>query len=226
MKNIIKKIQSLISNNPEHNHEFEYIYDRYSTHTMIPKRSYIRNLRLIANYKHSNGDVVECGVWRGGMIAGMAEVLGNTRTYHLFDSFEGLPPAKEIDGRSAIEWQKNKDGIYYFDNCTAKESYATQLFQKLNVKYTINKGWFEQTLPNYNYLNHIDILRLDADWYESTLICLQYLYPKVRKGGIIIIDDYYAWDGCSKAVHDYLSAIKSNDKIESQDNFAYIIKKS
>jgi hypothetical protein len=207
--------------------EYKYltsIYHKYSKFTMVPQQAYIENLQLILNYKDFKGDVVECGVWRGGMIAGIAEILGKDRSYHLFDSFEGLPPAKEIDGTAAITWQSDKDGVNYYDNCTASEDYARNLLDNLKVNYTINKGWFQETFPLFHNYSEISILRLDADWYDSTLLCLEYFFPKVSKGGIIIIDDYYTWEGCSKAVHDYLSREQSNCVIRSGSGFAYITK--
>ena len=66
-------------------------------------------------------------------------------------------------------------------------------------------GWFDTTTANTEINEPIAILRLDGDWYDSTWVCLENLYPKVVENGLIIIDDYYAWDGCSRAVHDYLS---------------------
>src|SRR5277367_3008793 len=74
------------------------IYRKYRNYTMIPEDSYIRNLKIAKRLKAIPGNIVECGVWRGGMIAGIAEVLGPSREYVLLDSFQGLPPAKEIDG--------------------------------------------------------------------------------------------------------------------------------
>ena len=95
---------------------------------------------------------------------------------------------------------------------------------KTGVDFELIKGWFENTVPT-NKHDSISLLRLDADWYDSTKICLEHLFPKVVKDGIIIIDDYYVWDGCTKAVHDYLSETKSSCRIHQLDNrTAYIIK--
>jgi O-methyltransferase len=69
-------------------------------------------------------------------------------------------------------------------------------------------------------------LRLDADWYKSTIECLNALYDSISSGGIIIIDDYYTWDGCTKAIHDFLSTRQLNLKIR-QTRFggvAFIVK--
>src|SRR5690348_7511798 len=78
---------------------FLRIHAKYSDLTMIPASTYAKNLMIAENYIRSvPGCVVECGTWRGGMIAGIADVLGAERDYFLFDSFEGLPAAGEIDG--------------------------------------------------------------------------------------------------------------------------------
>ena len=69
---------------------------------MVSPPMYADNIDLARRVQDIPGDVVECGVWRGGMVAGIASVLsGQNRTYHLFDSFEGLPEAKDIDGNAA-----------------------------------------------------------------------------------------------------------------------------
>src|SRR6476661_10662817 len=78
--------------------KFLKIYNRFKEFTMIPSSIYIENLFLINNFlKDLDGEIVECGVWRGGMTGGIATILGKNRKYHLFDSFEGLPQAKPID---------------------------------------------------------------------------------------------------------------------------------
>src|SRR5438094_789208 len=100
------------------------IYQKYQAHTMIPKPTYTQNLELARHVRDVPGSVVECGVWKGGMIAGIAEVLGDTREYVLFDSFQGLPPANGIDGEAALAWQADKDGAKFHDNCTASAADA------------------------------------------------------------------------------------------------------
>lgn len=207
------------------NKDLVSIYVEFSSYTMIPEKAFLDNLLLCDNVKEIEGDVVECGVWRGGMIAGIAKKLGMSRNYYLFDSFEGLPEATEIDGQTAMDWQKNTNADNYFNNCSAEIDFAIEVMKKVKVKYECIKGWFSETIPTFDGTDKIAILRLDGDWYDSTLICLKYLFPKVVKGGIIIIDDYYTWDGCSKAVHDYLSEIKSASRIfSSKQGVCYIIK--
>lgn len=206
------------------------IYKKFRGFTMIDERTFIQNLALIETGKHVNGAIVECGVWRGGMSAGIATLLGPGRHYYLFDSFEGLPPAKEIDGPGAKAWQANTSGPMYFDNCTAEIDFAVNAMELAiggeNNNVHIFKGWFKDTLVPSNLPQQINILRLDADWYESTMECLSSLFHLVAVGGIIIFDDYYTWDGCSRAVHDFLSKDKRSERIYQwpHSRIAYIKK--
>lgn len=203
----------------------QFLFHRFRDFTMIPKTNYLSNLKLICKFKNVGGDVVECGTWKGGMIAGMVGVLGSGRVYHLFDSFEGLPEVKEIDGPEAKAWQSNKEGVYYFDNCKADERDAKKAMMLSGAKsFTLNKGWFNESLKGFSAPNGIAVLRLDADWYDSTMDCLIHLFPKLNKGGILILDDYYTWEGCSKAIHDYLSVNKLAYRIHSYNGICYLIK--
>jgi len=95
----------------------------------------------------------------------------------------------------------------------------------LSVDYKIIKGWFDQSVGSNPPGEAIAVLRLDGDWYESTMVCLEKLFPLVKEGGLVIIDDYFAWDGCSRAVHDYLSRIQSTSRIrQSPAGLAYLVK--
>jgi hypothetical protein len=168
---------------------------------------------------------VECGTWKGGMIAGIADVLGPAREYWLYDSFEGLPPAKEIDGAAALSWQANTNSPIYFDNCRAEEAAAYRAMSLSGCRnYNIIKGWFNETL-RIRIPGKIAILRLDADWYDSTMVCLENLFHLVVPGGIVIVDDYYVFEGCSKAIHDFLSHTGASEKIGQFDGSVLYIKK-
>ncbi|MEQ9374718.1 MAG: TylF/MycF/NovP-related O-methyltransferase [Imperialibacter sp.] len=193
---------------------------------MLSQKVYVDNLILSENAKKLKGDIVECGVWKGGMIAGISEVLGDSRSYHLFDSFEGLPPAHEKDGQKAVAWQKDNNGPTYFDNCRAElEDAEAAMRLSGRTKVKIHKGWFKDTLKDIPASTGIALLRLDGDWYDSTYTCLESLFDKVVAGGIVILDDYYHWEGCSKAVHDFLSKNDRTEKICMNSSWtAYFIK--
>lgn len=203
------------------------LYKKYRDATMVPDSIWCDNLVLCDRHGHAPGCIVECGVWRGGMSAGMAEVLGSGRAYYLFDSFEGLPPADaDRDGAHAVAWQADPTGRNYYNNCRAAMDEAATTMRVAGVPApTLIRGWFSDTVPCFVPPEPIRVLRLDADWYASTRTCLEALYPHVAPGGLVLIDDYYAWDGCARATHEYLAGQGHQDRIrESRHGVAYLIK--
>jgi O-methyltransferase len=161
------------------------------------------------------------------MIAGIAEVLGPGRSYYILDSFQGLPPADPVkDGMQAVAYQADRQNPAYHDNCRAEATFAKRAMQRAGAThYELLAGWFEDTLPLLKPAEPIALLRLDADWYESTMQCLMALYPLVRPGGLIIFDDYHYWDGCTRAVHDYLVQHGLPERIrECPDGVAHLVK--
>lgn len=208
---------------------YRQIYQKYQDYTMNPFENFAANLEVCEKFRDTEGSVVECGVWRGGMSAAMTEILGKNRNYYLFDSFEGLPDAKEIDGEDALQWQKNTAAPNYYNNCAAEIEFAQKAMALSKAdKVEIIKGWFNETLPVAEIIEPIAVLRLDGDWYDSTIDCMENLYPKVVESGLVLMDDYYYWDGFSKAIHDYLSKYKLPVRINQwkNSNLYYLIKKS
>jgi O-methyltransferase len=203
------------------------VYDKFREFTMIPREAYINNLILAEHAAGVQGCVIECGVWRGGMSAGIAAVLGTGREFYLFDSFEGLPPAKEIDGDAAIKWQQDKQSPNYYANCAAGEEFARRAMALSGAhSFHLIKGWFDETLPVFCPPEPIAVLRLDGDWYDSTMVCLDSLFKYVAPNGVIILDDYHTWDGCSRALHDFLSRCSAIERIQSFGNICYLKKES
>jgi len=203
------------------------IYHKYRDYTMISKHVYAANLELAHTISQLGGDVVECGVWKGGMIAGLAEVLGRKRRYVLCDSFAGLPPAKPIDGKMAIAWQEDVTGNSFHNNCTAAEVDARRAMSLSPAnRVTIVSGWFENTLSDISFPDGIALLRLDGDWYDSTMACLRSLYRHVVPGGLVMIDDYYQWDGCARAVHEFILSEGIVDRIFQWENLVCFIRRS
>ena len=205
--------------------KYEAIYRKFQTFTMIPGDVYVANLELVHRFASVRGSVVECGTWKGGMIAGIAELVGGDRRYLLFDSFQGLPPAQTIDGPAALSWQCDTTSPRYFDNCTASEEDARRAMELAGVPAAIKKGWFRDTLPVTPFHEGIAVLRLDADWYDSTMEVLNNLFRRVVEGGVVIVDDYYTWDGCSKAVHDYLSQNRCAERIQTYKGVCFLVKR-
>ncbi len=183
------------------------------------------------------GEIVECGSWRGGcafamLLAQRARYGEIRRRVHLMDSFEGLPPVEEKDGPLAAAWQDGADPEKFFDNCRAARqdvAEAIEIFGFSDRDICVWEGWFKDTLPDVVRevaAQGVCVLRLDGDWYEATIDCLNQLEPHTNENGVIIVDDYYAWDGCARATHDYLSANAAPYRIKSLPyNFgAFMIK--
>lgn len=204
---------------------YDAIFREFKRFTMIGKWRYTANLELADRFSSVDGAIVECGTWKGGMIAGMARLLGRGRSYYLFDSFEGLPEAQAVDGEAARRWQADKTSPRYFNNCIAAEQDARTAMELAGAAHSrIEKGWFKDTLPSAEFPGGIAMLRLDADWYDSTITILDHLFKSVNAGGVMIIDDYYTWDGCTRAVHDFLSKNRCAERISAHRGVCFIQK--
>lgn len=154
------------------------------------------------------GDYVETGVFKGGSSMSMASVLKHydkLQTLWMYDTFEGMPePNKDevklCGNKSALQIYKDRSG----DWCKCSLDQVKKNMDKHvgypYVRYI--KGMVEDTLLKHKP-NKIALLRLDTDFYESTAVSLEYLYPRLVSGGYIMIDDYGAFSGCRKAVDDY-----------------------
>lgn len=175
---------------------------------------------MAVRYKDSPGVFVETGCAAGAQIIAMLAGAPG-KVVHAFDSFEGLPMPSNKDnqmpGIKMLEpWEQRalpdpgKQALIssgavavseesFLENVSMAFNHQTELYKNL---YPI-KGWFELTMPEASrMIQPIAILRLDGDLYNSTYVCLKYLYPKVIDGGLIIVDDY-ALPGCKQAVKDY-----------------------
>ncbi len=145
------------------------------------------------------GDMVECGVYAGAQCAVMAKAImlsGGGRRVHLFDSFEGMPQC----GREDLEFircnKKPREAAYSIEG-VKRNMYDWQIPDDMLVYH---HGWFSDTVPKCE-TGPISLLRLDGDLYESTQVCMKYLYPRVSMGGWIIVDDYHL-SGCEKAIRE------------------------
>ena len=160
------------------------------------------------------GDIVECGVWKGGSIMAITKTLLELKSYdkelYLFDTFEGMPKPTEFD----VSY-KDKLAIKEFEDRKIDNNSSDWLRIELdevkkNVfstgynkeKFHFIKGKVEDTIPK-NSPETISILRLDTDWYDSTRHELIHLFPRLVRGGVVIIDDYGFWRGAKKAVDEY-----------------------
>lgn len=163
--------------------------------------------------KNVPGALVECGVWKGGSAAIMGLAIRHSapsRPLHLFDSFEGLPQPGFQDGGAAALYSEGQAAgtLAPIHKCEASlvevRSYLTEQLRLPEKQVHFHVGWFQNTVPaDAPQIGSIAVLRLDGDWYESTRICLEHLYPLLSPGGVVILDDYYCWAGCRKATDEF-----------------------
>jgi O-methyltransferase len=173
----------------------------------------IQATRHVAKYEIP-GDIVECGVWRGGSMQAAARTLlscGDTsRDLYLFDTYEGMPPPSEADVRLAdgspaeqllasAQPDSKVWAVATLDD--VQTGFATVPYPDTQVHFV--KGLVEDTIPD-EAPEQIAILRLDTDWYESTRHELEHLYPRLSPGGVLLIDDYGYWQGSRKAVDEFI----------------------
>lgn len=224
------------------------VIDIIKKNTMLVNDLRLVNIKEAVNYVVNSkiqGAYVECGVWKGGSAAYAAYCLkkhNRLSPIHLFDIFDNIcEPDALVDGDRAIKDVGGIDnakgrlrpieGVYDHMGGYGKDIEVLNLLIGDVINYpetqvNIHKGWFQDTLPNVSSLiGPISILRLDGDWYSSTKVCLENLYQFVEKGGVIIIDDYGCYEGCKKAVDEFLNNIGQTPfLIKVDDECVYFVK--
>ncbi len=157
-----------------------------------------------------DGDVAELGVYKGGTAVFIADIMQNSaKTFHLFDTFEGLPPAPEIVVKDE------------FDR-TSLEMVKKNL-SEFNHFIEYHKGYFPDTAQGLD--KEFCFVYLDGDLYQSTKDSLEFFYPKMVKGGVIVLDDYKSkhWPGVKKAIDEFVEG-KNISVLQCTTNQAVIIK--
>lgn len=165
-----------------------------------------------------SGDIVETGVWRGGMsifMKGVLEAHGDTeRTVWLADSFEGLPPPDPV--RFPIDRHLDLTVHEVLSVGVEQVRKNFERYGLLDDRVQFIVGWFKETLHSAP-IDEIAVLRLDGDLYESTIQALEPLYPKLAPKGYCIIDDYGTIAPCAAAVTDFRKAHDIDDEIVDID---------
>lgn len=193
-----------------------------SPFTMTDKRRILCLIHAVRYIEKNQipGDIVECGVWKGGSMLVAARTLKNLgstgRVLYLYDTYQGMPAPTDADvgddeydahahfNRTRFEDREGSDWCYSpLDE--VKHNVGLAGYPEVNLRFVVGK--VEDTLPKTKP-ERIALLRLDTDWYESTLAEMDHLWPLLQPGGVIIIDDYLYWRGSRKAVDEYIEREK------------------
>ena len=162
------------------------------------------------------GAIVECGVWRGGSMMAAARTLrrlgDQSRELYLFDTFEGMPEPGPQDIAMTGESAK---ALLAAARCTEDDPmwcyapfervvHAMSLTEYPVERIHLVRGKVEDTLQS-SAPARIALLRLDTDWYESTRHEMEQLFPRLCRGGVLILDDYGHWQGAKQAFDEYVA---------------------
>jgi O-methyltransferase len=175
-------------------------------YTMLSVPRLVNLYERVADVNAQNlpGDIVECGVWHGGSGAVMAAACLDAnirRQVWLFDSFQGLPRPGKNDG--------SMEQDFYFDGwCKGDTDKVREIFDRLKIPpdtLQIVPGWFDATLTaNKPRISQIAVMHVDADFYDPVKLVLDTFFDRVVPGGFVVIDDYWLYPGCKKAVDEFM----------------------
>ncbi len=176
--------------------EFMRIYNHCKPFTMTSKERMYALYKAVSYVTEAGipGDLVECGVWKGG--SAMLMAMMSERKIFLYDTFEGMTEPGVHDYSIA-----GNDAVAEGMSSASLELVKSNV-QSPNAVFV--RGKVEDTIPA-TVPDQIALLRLDTDWYESTKHELTHLFPLLSKGGVIIIDDYGHYAGAKKAVDEYFA---------------------
>ena len=158
-----------------------------------------------------DGHIIECGVFRGSTLLGMAHRLAcrGIRDVKLIgcDSFQGFPaPSKEDALQDGTFHERALQGVYRETSYEALCSRVSALGYAQNIQ--ILKGFFNDTLPQLSEMK-FSIVHLDCDLYQSYMTCLDFLYPRLLPGGYMVFDEYDiampVYPGARKAIDEFFA---------------------
>jgi asparagine synthase (glutamine-hydrolysing) len=166
------------------------------------------------------GIAIEAGCALGGSAIVMAAAKQMKRPLFVYDVFGMIPPPSTSDGEDAASRYNaivagqsagiNGDTYYgYQGNLKQKvlDNFSSLDYEVAQHQVALVQGLYEETLhPD----QPVAIAHLDCDWYDSVMVCLQRIVPRLSQGGRLIIDDYDHWDGCRKAIDEYFASQKKH----------------
>jgi hypothetical protein len=216
-----------------------YEINRKKTPSLLMKASYwqIRRLlyfqRLLDLVSSVDGDVVECGVGRGEtfyMLCALTALDRKVRNIWGFDSFEGFPEPsiEDISSRAPHkgDWKKYTINVGDIPKMLQEGDIPAKFIEQ---RINLVKGFFSQSLPQFTG-EHIALLHLDVDLYESYKQTLEYFWPKVSVGGVVMFDEYKqpgvedGFPGAAKAIDQFFGERKRLIQYDPVVRRYYIVK--
>ena len=179
-------------------------------------------LDLLSTTMEVDGDVAECGVFRGRTVLPVGlhlAQIGSDKALLAFDSFEGFGPSVATD--QAMGGARNEDKrLGGFGGSSLSKLEARVGRWGLDSTITLIKGYFQDTLSAYGD-HRFAFVHLDCDLYESYKTCLEFFYPRLSPGAVVLLDEYNdpPWPGCNKAVDEFLNDKPESLEVIERDNY-------
>ncbi len=190
------------------------------TNINIIKKLFEKTIKL-------EGDIAECGVFRGNSIVPMGlyvKEMNLTKKVYGFDSFEGFDDSITIDLELGGQDNAQKEIGGFNATSLGGVVHKIKLFS-LESHIKLIPGYFQNTLSHLNE-NTFSFVHLDCDIYTSYKVCLEFFYPRLTRGGIILFDEYNdpPWPGYNKAIDEFfLNKEETPIEIESENYLKYYI---
>lgn len=162
------------------------------------------------------GVFIEAGCALGGSAIVLAKAKNPARPLLVYDVFGMIPAPSAHDGDDVrARYEKIRSGeakglegdVYY--------GYEPDLLEKVRHAFeacgvpvddnavTLVQGLFQDTIVGDEA---VALAHIDGDWYDSVRTCIERIGPRLSPGGVMVIDDYFAWSGCRTAVDEFLAA--------------------
>ena len=214
---VLKKVKRIIAND-----DVDNIARKVSIHklTYLSHKALLLLGNTVKKIEKNNikGNIIETGCALGGSSILIGKLKSENRKFKVYDSFEMMPEPSENDGedvhnRFEVIKKGTSKGIHgnlYYGYENDLYTKVKNSFKKFGVglaNIELIKGYYEDTLK---ITDPVAMAHIDCDWYDSVIVSLERIEPYLVIGGILIIDDYYCYSGCKKAVDDYFNDKKEN----------------
>lgn len=161
----------------------DFIASVCTGYRMVHEQCQAELCAYLVNVLGLGGDVVECGCFKGETSLVIAKVLrrsGKDKQLHVYDSFEGVPTPTALDAGTTVEQGEARASVHDVE-ATFKGA-----GERLPV---IHAGWFSETIPD-ELPERICFAFLDGDFYDSIRVCIEGVFPRLVRGGVVYVHDY------------------------------------
>lgn len=187
--------------------EFLSVWRQFPEATKIIHERKFNLYNIARSLQHIPGDLAECGVFRASSsFLMLAASQGTGKFLHGFDSFQGLSEPKERDTviiDRTFKWKEN--------DLAVSETFAQNNLSKFNGQFCLYKGWIPERFNEVKDKT-FSLVHIDVDLYDPTLATLEFFWPRLNPGGMIVCDDYgfESCPGAKKAMDDFFARYSLN----------------